>query len=517
MIEQTQAELPNSKGIAEAPASDAGEQLSSPASSEVSNSSLDRSLARAVAWSAGARWASQILSWASTIVVARLLSPSDYGLVGMAGLYLNFTMLISRAGITDMILALRELTERTIAELNTLSVILGLALVGVSLVVAAPIAHFFSTPPLAGVVAVSGLMYLFSGFQIVPRTLLQRELRFKLLASIDMVSAFCQIFITVVLAWLKFGYWSLVVGYLTSFAVTSILAFAFRPYEFALPRIALMRSELRFARQALLSQVATYVYGNADFLVAGRMLGGQALGNYTVGWTIASAPVDKIASLFTGVAPAYFSTVQADRLQLRRYLLGLTEALSLVTVPASIGIALVPDYIVLALLGPKWSGVVGPLRLLGIFIAGRSIATILPNILTATREARFVMWATIASAIIMPIAFLIGSRWGTSGIAAAWVIAYPPVMVPMYYKVFQKTGTRLKEYISVLIPAISASAVMAAAVLFSRFMLPLGTRPLLSLLLTAAVGALSYCSSLAIFHRSRMSQTITMLRSIGAS
>src|ERR1019366_4671443 len=117
--------------------------------------------------------------------------------------------------------------------------------------------------------------------------------------------------------------------------------------------------------------------------------------------------------------------------------------------------------------GPKWSGVVGPLRLLGIFIAGRSIATILPNILTATREARFVMWATIASAIILPIAFLIGSRWGTSGIAAAWVVAYPPLMVPMYYKVFQKTGTRVKEYISVLIPAVSASTIMAGAVLLS--------------------------------------------------
>lgn len=514
MIDQTQIELQHPNGMTELPICEAGQQAGVATPNEVSHGSLDRSLARAVAWNAIARWTSQILSWGSTIVVARLLTPYDYGLVGMAGLYLNFTMLFSRGGITDMILALRELTDHKLAGLNTLSVMLGVTLVGVSLVVAAPIAHFFSTPQLSRVVMVSGLMYLFSGFQIVPRALLQRELRFKLLASIDMISAFCQIAATVVLAWLKFGYWSLVAGYLTSFAVTCILVCACRRYKFALPRIEQMRSELSFARQALLSQVAEYTYGNADFLVAGRTLGGVPLGNYTVAWTIASAPVDKVASLFTGVAPAYFSTVQTNQLQLRRYLLAFTEALSLVTVPASIGIALIPDYIVLALLGPKWIGVVGPLRLLGVFITGRSIATILPRMLTATREARFVMWATIASAIIMPIAFLIGSRWGTSGIAAAWVVAYPPMMVPLYYKVFQKTGTTLKEYIAVLFPAVSASGIMAAAVLLSRSIRPLGSRPLLSLLITIAVGGLSYCSALAIFHRPRMSQTIAMLRSI---
>ncbi|MGA7792913.1 MAG: lipopolysaccharide biosynthesis protein [Candidatus Acidiferrales bacterium] len=476
--------------------------------------SLDRSMARAVGWNAAAKWSSQVLSWTSTILVARLLTPYDYGLVGMAGLFLSLATLIGQVGIADAVIALRDLTRRQIAELNTVALLLGLGLVGLSWALALPLARFFSAPPLRAVIMIMSGTYLINAFQVVPRALLSKELRFKLIASIDMARSLSQIVATLLFAWLKFRYWSLVVGYIVGCLSASILTAYWKRYEFAIPNIAQLRRELKFARRVLLSGVAWYAYDNADFGVAGRVLGGTALGDYTVAWTIASAPVEKIANLVTGVTPAYFSAVQTDKAELRRYLLRLTEILSFVTLPASFGLALVADYLVLALLGTKWVGVIGPLCLLGVFVAGRSIATILPNLLTAIGDARFVMWATISSAILMPIAFLIGSRWGTSGIAAAWVIAYPPVMVPMYYRVFQKTGMQLQEYVSVLMPALSASALMAVVVLFTRSMLPAGSRPLWCLLLLTAIGALSYAGALLAFHRQRVTHMIRVIRSI---
>src|SRR5271170_434458 len=110
---------------------------------------LDRSLAQAVAWNAAARWVSQILSWVSTIIVARLLKPYDYGIVGMAGLYLNLAMYVSQSGIGDAVIALRDLTKRQIAELNTLALVVGVGLVGLTSALAHPIALFFSSPPLS--------------------------------------------------------------------------------------------------------------------------------------------------------------------------------------------------------------------------------------------------------------------------------------------------------------------------------------------------------------------------------
>src|SRR5271156_1896087 len=275
--------------------------------SQGSVGSLDRSMAHAVAWGAAARWASQIVSWASTIVVARLLTPYDFGLVGMAGLYLQIALMISQAGIGDAIIALRGLTHRQIAELNTISLVMGAVLAGLSCALAPLVARFFSAPPLIAVIAVSSVGYLIYAFQVVPKALLQKELRFKLLAAIETVRAFSQVISTVLFAWLKFRYWSLVFGAIVSSIAASFLTYYWRRHEFSTPSFANLRRELRFSRDALVSRVASYVYDNADFGVAGRVLGGAALGNYTVAWTISAAPIDKISSLVTGVTPAFFS------------------------------------------------------------------------------------------------------------------------------------------------------------------------------------------------------------------
>jgi O-antigen/teichoic acid export membrane protein len=479
-----------------------------------SGRSLDRLMARAVAWNAAARWASQILSWISTIVVARLLTPADYGLIGMASLYLNLALLISKAGIGDTIIALRDLTRRQIAELNTVAILLGLGLVALSCALALPLARFFATPPLFGVILVSSAVYLFNAFQIVPRALLQRELRFKLLAFIDTVQIFSQIAITVLLAFHKFGYWSLVAGYMLGSLTASLMTFLWSHQGFALPDFQQLRRELKFSRDVMFSNLAWYTYDNADFGVAGRILGEVPLGNYTVAWTISSAPVEKIANLVANVTPSFFSALQSDRAGLRRYLVRLTEILSLVTIPASIGIVLAADYLVPVLLGPKWYGVVGPLRLLGVFVAARSITTILPNLLIAIGDASFVMWVSICAAILMPIAFLVGSRWGTNGIAATWVIAYPLMTIPTYYRVLKRTGLSSKEYASAIIPALSASGMMVGVVLVLRLLLRSQPHSLLGLSLIISAGALSYVAGLLALYRQRVMSIIKTTRNL---
>lgn len=478
---------------------------------------LDRSMAGALAWSAGARWISQILSWVSTIIVARLLTPYDYGLVYMAGVYLCLASLISQGGIGEAIVALRDLTSRQIAELNTVAVLLGGVLLGVSSLAAAPVAHFFSAPPLRAVVIVGSSQYILAAPGIVPRALLQKELRFKLLASIDTARAFCQIVVTIILAWLHFGYWSLMLGTLANCAVGATLTVFAKWHGFALPALRNLRRELRFSSHVAVSAIGWYVYDNADFGIAGRMLGEVPLGNYTVAWNIASAPVEKIATLLTVVTPAFFSAVQKSEYHLRRYFLGLTELLSLVTVPASIGLALTANDLVPVLLGSKWQAAIGPLRLLSIFIAVRSVAAILPHLLNMIRDAEFVMWSTIASAVVMPIAFLIGSHWGTDGIAAAWVVAYPPVMSPLYWRVFQKTGTRMKDYASSVMPAVSSSIIMAVVVVLARLESPFRPHSLPDLCFLIVTGMLSYSAALMASYNDRVLRIVRALKRVRQS
>ena len=481
---------------------------------QASGGSLDRSMARAVAWNAAARWGSQVISWSSTILVARLLTPYDYGVMGMAGLYLNLAMLISQTGIGDAVIALRDLNSRQIAELNTVSLFIGAALAALSCAVAFPFAHFFSSPPLAAIVIIASITYLISAFPVVPRALLQRELRFKLLASIETARALFQTLAIVLFAWLKFRYWSLLIGYIIGCATTAILTCYFKRHEFAFPRFTQLRRELKFTRHVMLSGIAWYSYDNSDFGVAGRVLGSNALGNYSVAWTISSAPIEKIGNLVTGVTPAFFSAIQTDKAELRRYVLRLTEILSFATVPASIGLALAADYLVPVLLGPKWMGVIGPLRWLGLLVAARSVGTILPKLLTSIGDARFVMWVTVGAAILMPIAFLGGSHWGPEGIAAAWVIGYPVIAAPLYYRVFQKTGMRLREYVSAISPALTASLIMAVVVLLIRFALPKTASHVVTLSLIVISGGLSYIAALFALHRQRVTQVLRSARSM---
>ena len=480
---------------------------------EVEPNSLDRSMVRAVAWNAAAKWVTQALSWASTIIVARLLTPSDYGLVGMAGVYLSLAALIGQAGIGDAILALRDLTRRQIAELNTVALLIGAALVGVSYGVAGPLATFFSSPQLRLVVIVAGSTYIINSLQVVPSALLQKELRFKLLSILESVRTLIQVLVTIGLALLGFGYWSLVYGTVVGSVATTLLMLFARPHPFAWPTFRALGRELRFSGHLMISGAAWYLYTEADFLVAGRVLGAAPLGDYTVAWNISSAPIEKIGNLITRVTPAFFAAVKHDLPELRRYVLRLTEILSYVTVPASIGIALLADLIVPVVLGPKWMGVIGPLRLLGIFVAYRSLNTIITKVLTVVGDTSFVMWTTFAAAVIMPVSFFVGSRWGTNGIAAAWVVMYPVITIPVYWRMFRRIGMTAGEYFSSVLPAVHASLLMAAVVLFSRWTSSALSSPL-RLVLLVIVGVLTYGAALLLFYRQRVTRIVEAVREL---
>lgn len=474
---------------------------------------MDKHIVRAMAWTGAAKWGTQILTWASTIIVARLLLPSDYGLIGMATVYLGLVALISEFGLGQAVITLRNLNNDQVSQLNTLSVVFGFLLFGLSCTVAYPIGKFFAAPKLPNVIMVMSLGFVMTGLQVIPEALLQRDLRFKLLASIDGVKALGTAIGTVTFAALGFGYWSLALGGLLTPLIGATLVLIARRQSFCRPAIKKIQEAISFSRNVLISRVAWYSYSNSDFLVAGRVFGQAPLGNYTLAWTIASTPVEKITNMVTRVTPAFFSAVQKEPAELRRYLTGITEMLALVTFPVSIGLALVADQFVYVVLGPKWAGAVTSLQLLGIYAAMRSITTLLPSILNATGNSLFQMWNTIAAAIIFPLAFLFSSRWGTTGIAATWIVLYPLITLPIYYRTFKQIEMSTSQYLRSILPALQSSLIMAVIVILVRKTIPATLPTALQLTITVLAGALSYGLALWITNRNRLIQVIRRLRS----
>src|SRR5256884_3672084 len=344
----------------------------------------------------------------------------------MAAIYLGLITLLSEFGLGTAVLAVRELSVGQINQLNGMAVLLGLAGVLASCAAAIPLGHFFRAPQLPLVVVAMSSTFVITSFKTVPFALLQRDLRFKALALIDLSQALVLAISMVAFAVVGFRYWTLVCGGVVGALVSTGAILRLRRVALARPRLKALRQAMTLSSDVLISRLGWYVSANTDFLVAGRILGKAALGFYNVAWILASVPVDKVAALVGQVTPAFFSAVQADHAAMRRYVLRITEGSALITFPVSLGLVLVARGFVLLVLGSQLEGAIAPLRLLAPYAAFPSITPPSPRMLQFIRDSRFEMWRMVAAAVVMPTSFYFAAqRWGTVGLAMAWMLVDP--------------------------------------------------------------------------------------------
>ena len=470
----------------------------------VARGELDRSFVSGIAWTSVVTWMSQIVSWGSTLVVVHYLAPTDYGLVGMALLYLGIVQMASELGLGAAVVKYRELTPDQIGQFNALSVVAGACGVVLSMLVSIPMGHFFREPRLPLVVVVMSFAFFISGFRIVPQALMQKRLQFRKLALIEGTQSLIGAVCNMTMAVLGFGYWTLALGMVITSTAYSILIVTQTPTGFRRPRFSAIRQPFTFSSHMLITRFAWYGYDNADFAVIGRVLGANALGAYTIGWTLSGMAVEKITALIGRVTPAFFSAVQTDFAELRRYLLVLTEGLALLTFPASIGLALTAEEIVRVALGEKWVVAIVPLQLLAILATIKSVSPLIPQVLAAIGEARTNMRISLMTLAVLPTAFLIATRWGIAGVAMAWLVLGPVMLSPLMIRAFRLIQLPAGSYFRALWPATSSCLVMAAAVIVVNRLF-LSHSPLyVALIGKVAVGAVSYAAALLLLHGKRV-------------
>ena len=460
------------------------------------------------------KWLTQALRWSSTLIIARLLTPTDYGLVGMAMVYLGLVQLVNEFGLGSAIVQ-RKLDEDQVAQLAGVSAMLGLFLFLVSAAASGLIALIFAEPRVRLVLLALSTTFLIRGLQVVPRGLLTRELEFRLLAGVDAAEAATLTLATLVLALLGYGYWALVFSSVLSALVSSLCALHLRPHRMALPlRLASLRDSLSFGGHVVLSRVAWYAYSNADFAIVGRVLGTAALGAYSFGWSIASIPVERVSATMGRVVMGVFSSLQDDYPAIRRYLLALTEGIALLTFPATVGLSLVAPDFVYVVLGPRWSAAILPLQLLSLYAGIRSIDTLFPQILLATGHSRVNMRFSLIAVAVLPALFYAGSHWGTTGVAFAWIVGFPLVTLPTNFRyTLRMLGIPARDYLMALRPAVNGTLAMALAVHAVRATITGPLAPSLRLTVEVAVGAGAYAAVVFLAHGSRVRAFAAFLRS----
>jgi PST family polysaccharide transporter len=270
--DQTDAGFTAASAIKSEVAIDAGVGAATRFEASPSAGTLDRSFLRGIAWQGSVKWGVQVVTWGATILVARILSPSDYGLLTMGNVLLTFITLLSESGLGITVVRTRAITAEQIAQINGAALLLGFACFAVACLAAVPVGLFYRAPELPPVIVAMGLALIITAFRVVPGALLQRDLRFPRLAVIDGAQGLLQAAATITLATLGFRYWSLVLGALLGAAFGTAVTVASRPYKIKRPRRETLRPMFSFTREVLATRLLWYIYQDSDFVVAGRRL-----------------------------------------------------------------------------------------------------------------------------------------------------------------------------------------------------------------------------------------------------
>jgi len=303
-----------------------------------------------------------------------------------------------------------------------------------------------------------------------------------------------------------------VLGGVLGTAFLTIVTVSKRQLWFARPRLRAIGPALTFSTQILMMRLSWLVWIRADYLIIGRVLGQASLGIYSVAATLAGLPVEKITGLVGRVSFPLFSAVQHERANLRRYLLLLTEGLALAAFPLAIGLALVTEEFVLTVLGAKWVDAILPLRILALLTTLRAIYPVVPQVLTVTGQAGFIMWVGLVTAVVAPLAFYLGTWWGITGIVVTWCVLLPLNVAPVYWLLGKRLDLSMWGYVRSLSPALTASLAMAAAVWLVKATLPVQWALRDRFVIEVLVGGTVYGLFLFMLHRDRLRSLVAIAR-----
>ena len=373
-----------------------------------------------------AQGASFLLRVGSLMILARLLSPKDFGLVGMVTAFTGVLALFRDFGLSAAAVQRATVTQEQISTLFWINILLG-ALLGLAAVAMAPtIAAFYHEPQLFGVTVVLAAGFLINAAGVQHSALLQRRMRFTALAVISVVSLIGGIAVAIGGARAGYGYWALVAMTITQPLIATIGFWLAACWVPGMPRRRSgIRSLTHFGGILTLNGLVAYVAYNAEKVMIGRFWGADAIGIYGRAYQLINIPTENLNSAVGEVAFSALSRLQDDSIRLRSYFLkGFSLVLGL-TLPSTITCALFADDVVFVLLGPKWKDTAAIVRLLAPTIAIFAIINPLGWLMYSIGLVRRSLKIALVFAPIMIAGCAVGLPYGPKGVA----FGYSAVMI----------------------------------------------------------------------------------------
>ena len=365
------------------------------------------------------------------IALARLLDPSAFGLVAMVTVVTATLELLTTAGLSSAAVQRATITDEQISTLFWVNILVGALLAALCVVIAPILVAFYHEPRLFWITVVTGLGFMFSAAGVQHNVLLQRQLRYVAVTSIELLSQFTAVCAGIIMALTGFDYWALVGAAVVLPATMTICSWIVTGWIPGAPRWSSETySMLQFGGTVTLNGVVVYFAYNFDKMLLGRVWGPGAVGIYGTASQIINVPTHNLNRAVGSVAFSALSRLQHDTPRYRGYFLKGYAIVMSMTLPITVFSAVFAEDIISVVLGPNWMAAVPIFRLLTPTILVFGMIDPLAWLLLSSGRQMRSLHLSLAIAVLVITSYFIGLPYGPTGVAAAFSTAMSLWLVP---------------------------------------------------------------------------------------
>jgi len=476
----------------------------------MSEKNIVKKVVSGFAWEGSVKVIVQALSWISTVYVARILNPEDYGIVAISGIFTGFCMLIGGMGLSAGIIQRREITRQQKDGIFWLSLLLNFSMFAFLFAIAPLVAEFYKIDILTDIIRLAGGVLIISSLSMVPHAEKVRDLNFRFTALTGMFASFIVTLTVFSMAFYGYGVWSLVISVLAGeFFIALVYTSQFNHFPKLGLNLADVMPVVRYGAGIMGSRILHFFNATIGVFISGIFLGYKSTGYYQFADTLARLPMKKIGRIFNDISFASLSSIQDDKESSRRLLFSFHKYLVYVSYPVLVGIVLVSNEIVLVLLTEKWLPMLPVLRLVCITAMMSITVQILPRFLESQGQVRKVFRFQLVSLVVTAFAMFVGAQYGLVQMLMAALLVYPFLYIYLLNLILPLMGATIREFFGSFYVVILINIAMALALTVARFYLD-GLSPLSMLVMLVAIGVLVYIVLSLIF----MKDDVSSLKSI---
>lgn len=464
-------------------------------------------------WNLASQAGQQAAQLLTMVVLARLLTPADFGLAAMASVVVGFITLFKDLGTSAAVIQSRETTEELLSSVFWANVAFGV-LSTIVIASAAPVAaRYFHEPRVTALLRILSLSFAIASCSILQKALFERNLMFRATARAEVAGVIAGAVVGITQALRGAGVWALVAQSLASVSVSSALLWHLSSWR---PKLLFHWAEIKQVSGYSLNltgfTIANYFTRNADYLLIGRFLGSTQLGIYTLAYRVMLYPLQSISAVVSRVMFPACSQLADQDARFRAAYLRTVAMIALATFPMMLGIDSVARPLVLTIFGAKWAAAIPLIAILTPVGLLQSIMATVGTIYQAKGRTRTLFAWGVGSSLLMVTGFLVGLRWGVVGVAKSYAIVMLVLVVPCFVIPFRFIELKLKACAVVLVRPLVASLMMATVIAAVNAMLKHSDR-FLTLQVLVVTGVIAYAGASWIVNRDQFRQALALLGS----